>query len=120
MKFRARCFAIVLMGLLVPASMSWAGEVSGELKTWHKVTVTFDGPRTSETADPNPFTDYRLNVTFSNGDKTYRVPGYYAADGNAAETSADSGNKWRVHFAPTAPGRCTYEVSFRKIGRAHV
>ena len=114
MKSRARHFTIVLMTLLVPASMSWAGDVSGELKTWHKVTITFDGPRTSETADPNPFTDYRLNVTFSKGSNRYVVPGCYAADGNAAETGADSGDKWRVHFAPSEPGRWTYEVSFRK------
>ena len=49
----------------------------------------FAGPAASETATPNPFTDYRLNVTFKNGDTTYRVPGYYAADGDAAETGAE-------------------------------
>ena len=42
------------------------------------------------------------------------VPGYYAADGNAGETSADSGNIWKVHFAPDATGAWEYEVSFRK------
>jgi hypothetical protein len=104
--------------LLVPAliSASWAGRISGELKTWHKVTITFDGPPTSETAEPNPFTDYRLDVTFSQGGKEFVVPGYYAADGDAANTSASSGNKWRVHFAPPAEGRWRYKVSFRKGG----
>src|SRR4030042_2493174 len=72
-------------------------EVSGELKKWHKVTLTFTGPQTGEEAEPNPFRDYRLNVTFTHGDKRYVVPGYYTADGNAAETGAKSGNKWRVH-----------------------
>jgi hypothetical protein len=83
-----------------------AGQVSGELKKWHKVTLTFDGPDTSETADPNPFLYYRLNVTFTHqpSGKSFLVPGYYAADGNAANTSADSSNKWRVHFAPDAVG----------------
>lgn len=33
------------------------------------------------------------------------MPGYFAADGNAAETSAKSGNKWRVHFATDKTGR---------------
>jgi len=120
MKSPTASFAIVLVGVCLPACVSWSGEVSGELKTWHKVTITFDGPATSETADPNPFTDYRLNVTFSKGDRQYVVPGYYAADGNAAETSADSGNKWRVHFAPPEPGRWTYAVSFRKGARVAV
>jgi len=102
-----------LMGFLSPAS-AVAGRISGELKVWHKVTITFDGPQTSEQAEPNPFTDYRLVVTFSQGEKTYVVPGYYAADGDAANSGAESGNKWRVHFAPSAPGPWNCAVSFRK------
>ena len=88
-------------------------EVSGELNKWHKVTLTFTGPQTSENAQPNPFFDYRLNVTFSKGRKQYVVPGYYAADGNAAETSAKTGNKWRVHFVPDETGQWKYTASFR-------
>jgi Domain of unknown function (DUF5060)/Putative collagen-binding domain of a collagenase len=88
-------------------------EVSGELKTWHDVMLTFAGSETSETAEPNPFRDYRLTVTFVKGSKRYVVPGYYAADGNAAETSATSGNKWRVHFVPDEAGRWSFGVSFR-------
>ena len=63
----------------------------------------------------NPFTDYRLNVTFPHAatGKPYVVPGYYAADGNAANTSAAAGNKWRVHFAPSEEGQWTYVASFR-------
>lgn len=89
-------------------------EITGELKTWHKVTLTFDGPESSELATPNPFTDYRLNVTFTQGEQQFVVPGYFAADGQAAYTSSDSGNKWRIHFSPNAEGEWTYEVSFRK------
>ncbi|MGB3588339.1 MAG: malectin domain-containing carbohydrate-binding protein, partial [Tunicatimonas sp.] len=38
--------------------------VSGELRKWHKLTLDFDGPTHSETdTSPNPFLDYRLNVT---------------------------------------------------------
>ena len=82
---------------------------------WHKVTLDFTGPLASETADPNPFTDYRLDVTFNHpaSGRSLRVPGYFAADGNAANTSADSGEVWRVHFAPDAAGEWTYAVSFR-------
>jgi len=88
--------------------------ISGELKQWHKVTITFSGPECTETGTPNPFTDYRLNVSFKgpNGQE-YLVPGYYAADGNAAETSAGKGNKWRSHFSPDEAGEWTYQVSFR-------
>ncbi len=91
------------------------GVISGELKQWHKVSLDFTGPATSETAAVNPFTDYRLDVTFTHleSGKTYVVPGYYAADGNAANTSASSGNVWRVHFAPDEIGAWTYSASFR-------
>ena len=40
--------------------------VSGELRQWHKVTLTFNGPQASETdSSPNPFTDYRMTVIFT-------------------------------------------------------
>ncbi|MEX2428813.1 MAG: DUF5060 domain-containing protein [Bacteroidales bacterium] len=94
-------------------------EISGELKMWHKVTLTFDGPNTSETANPNPFTNYRLNVTFTQGDASYLVPGYFAADGEAANSDAVSGNKWRVHFSPPATGVWNYTVSFRSGTNIH-
>ena len=95
---------------------AFAGDVSGELKKWHKVTITFDGPQTGEDANPNPFMDYRLNVTFTHqgSGKSKVVPGYYAADGDAANTGAGSGNKWRVHLAPDEVGQWRYTVSFRK------
>ena len=89
-------------------------DISGELKKWHNISLTFDGPNTSETATPNPFTDYRLLVTLTNGNKSYTVHGFYAGDGNASETSANSGNKWRVHFAPDEAGVWNYAVSFRQ------
>ncbi len=86
---------------------------TGELRKWHKLTFTFDGPATSETAATNPFTDYRLDVTFINGDTSYTVPGYFAADGNAGNTGAGQGDKWRVHLAPDNTGLWYYVVSFR-------
>ena len=86
--------------------------LSGDLRKWHKLTLTFDGPQTGEEAEPNPFLDYRLNVTFTKGNKQYVVPGYYAADGDAAETSARTGNKWRVHFVPDEEGKWSFKASF--------
>ena len=89
-------------------------QISGELKKWHKITLTFDGPETSESASYNPFLNYRLNVQFTNGEKSYIIPGYFAADGDAANTSATKGRKWRVHFTPDTIGEWQYQVSFRK------
>lgn len=89
---------------------------TGELKKWHTVTLTFDGPEVSESDEYNPFLNYRLNVSFSHAQtgKSYKVPGYFAADGNAGMTSATSGNKWRVHFTPDEIGEWTYAVAFKK------
>src|SRR5262245_51581197 len=103
----------ILVVVLALFAQGTGGVVTGELKKWHKVTVTFDGPSTSESAAANPFRNYRLNVTFSRGARSVTVPGYYAADGNAGESSSASGTKWRVHFAPDEEGAWTYTASFR-------
>lgn len=91
-------------------------EITGELRKWHKITLTFDGPETSEMDKLNPFMAYRFDVYFTHNEsgKTLKVPGYFAADGNAGETSATSGNKWRVHLAPDQIGTWSYKVDFRK------
>lgn len=102
--------ALVLLNMLQAVS---GATLSGELRQWHKATLTFTGPSTSETAATNPFLDYRLNVTFTQGPTSYVVPGYYCADGNAANTGASSGNKWRVHFAPPSTGTWNWQASFR-------
>jgi len=93
--------------------------VSGELKQWHKVTLTLNGPYAHEQDnDPNPFVDYEMTVRFTHesGDPSYEVPAYFAADGQAAESSADAGTSWRAHLSPDKPGRWDYAVSFRKGG----
>jgi hypothetical protein len=87
--------------------------IAGQLRTWHKISLNFNGPDTSETADPNPFTDYRLTVAFTKGNKNLKVAGFYAADGNAAHAGSDSGNQWRAHFVPDEPGQWFYKASFR-------
>ena len=89
--------------------------ISGELKRWHRVTLDWDGPEVSETSDLNPFLNHRLDVTFvhATSGETRIVPGFFAADGHAAETSAASGHVWRVHFSPPREGEWRWRVSFR-------
>lgn len=94
--------------------------ISGVLKQWHKVTLTLDGPFAHERdKQPNPFTDYRMTVTFrhESGSPTYDVPGYFAADGDAANSSAESGTKWRAHLSPDKPGKWSYSISFQQGSR---
>lgn len=90
--------------------------VSGESKRWHNVILDLSGPFANEKDDvPNPFTDYRFDVAFTHASGAKQVvPGYFAADGNAANSSADSGNVWRAHFAPPLTGKWAYEISFKQ------
>ncbi|MBX2871323.1 MAG: DUF5060 domain-containing protein, partial [Saprospiraceae bacterium] len=63
-------------------------QLEGELKQWHKVTLSMAGPFAQEMQEePNPFLDLRMTVKFTHesGSPAYEVPGYFAADGNAAE-----------------------------------
>lgn len=113
----AGLLAAALTLMLAPAiTQGGTPAVSGELRQWHTVTLTFNGPVASESDNaPNPFMDYRMDVTFTHesGAPTYRVPGYFAADGDAANTSATSGNKWRVHLSPDKTGAWSYQVAFK-------
>lgn len=84
------------------------------VKKWDTITLDFEGPEVNETDELNPFLEYSLAVVFSKGDKSFGVPGYFAADGNAAETGADKGNIWRVKFTPDEVGEWTYKVNFKK------
>jgi hypothetical protein len=120
MKNRAVVAAVVFVASGIPALHArWqpapAAVVSGEPRQWHKVTLTLDGPQADEAGTtPNPFVNYRMGVTFvhESGAPSYEVPGYFAADGNAANTSATSGNKWRAHFSPEKTGRWNWRISF--------
>lgn len=92
-------------------------QVKGELRKWHKVTLAVQGPMTSENdLNDNPFTNYRLDVTFFHPatSKLYKVPGYYATDGDSANTGEKDGNIWHVHFAPDQTGEWVYTIEFVK------
>ena len=88
--------------------------VSGELKQYHKVTLTYDSEQIfQETA--TTYENHRMDVTFTApSGKTFKIPGYFAADGNAHNTSATSGTKWRGNFLPTETGVYSYSTSFQK------
>jgi len=108
-----------LIPLVLPRKADGKGavEITSELKQWHKVTLTLDGPFAHELDnEPNPFTDCNLTVTFTHesGSPRYHVPGYFAGDGNAGNSSAEAGTKWRAHLAPDKAGIWTYVVSFTR------
>jgi len=89
--------------------------ITGNLTQWQPVTLTLDGPFAYELdVKPNPFLDRSLIVTFthSSGAPEYHVPGYFATDGKAGESSAKRGTKWRAHFSPDKPGEWKYQTNF--------
>lgn len=108
---------LILPILLLVAACSTPADDASTSPTyaqWQPITLSFAGPASSEQAEVNPFLHYRLTVHFTHGDTTYAVPGFYAADGQADESSADTGSVWQVHFMPNAPGTWTYRVDFQQ------
>ncbi len=88
--------------------------LEGDMIKWQPVTLTFDGPQMSENDSLNPFLDYSLLVRFYNEADTIPVYGYFAADGNAANTAAVSGNKWQAKFSPPNAGEWRFEAQLLK------
>lgn len=85
--------------------------VTGTQQKWHPLTLSFIGPTAAETDDaPNPFLDYRLQVTFTGpGGQQYDVPGFFAGDG----AGGGSGSIWQARFSPDEVGEWRYTASFR-------
>ncbi len=108
-------YRYVLVALLIGSCAEKKKEIPlQEYQQWHTITLDFEGPQTSEKATENPFLDYRLQVEFKHAGSDLTVRGFYAADGDAAETSADSGNVWRVRFTPDQIGEWTYTAQLKK------
>jgi hypothetical protein len=74
---RIRFVIITFLVVLLGRSTVVEGKVvvTGELKKWHKVTLTFEGPDANEFPGPNPFLDYRLNVFFYEGQQVLHRAG---------------------------------------------
>ena len=56
-----------------------------------------------------------MSVTFNHQQSgaSRTAQGFFAADGNAAESSAESGSKWRVRFTPPEAGNWIWRAEFR-------
>lgn len=102
--------------LLVVDPNHGAGTVRGTTRTWHRISIDFEGPASSEQDALNPFTDLRADVTFRHvtSGATVTVPAFFAADGEAHDTGATAGDIWRAHFVADRPGTWTYSLSVRQ------
>lgn len=86
----------------------------GQHEKWSTIELQFDGPETSETANPNPFTYYSFTaeLVHESGSPVFKIPGFYAANGKSAESSASEGNKWAFRFTPNKIGKWNYKLDF--------
>ena len=105
-------WTLSILCVLILAGSVQAATVTGTLCTWHPLEIHFQGPNAHEMDDdPNPFLDYRLQVTLTSPTgECYHVPGFFNGDGKGG----GNGKIWTVRFTPDQPGRWTYRVSFRK------
>lgn len=55
---------------------------------------------------------FYVRFTHESGSPSYQTPGYFAADGQAGESSAESGTMWRAHLSPDKTGVWRYSISF--------
>lgn len=101
---------VVFLSLAIPATH--AATISGDLNKWQPITVDFSGPVLDETSEsPNPFLDFRLNVTFiSPSGRRVIVPGFFAGDGRGGSR----GQVWRARFAADETGTWTYRAEMRQ------
>jgi len=102
------------MTVTVTSTGSKGGVITGVNRVWQTLTIEFPSAVYIEGANPNPFLDRRLDVTFTHvaSGQTLVVPGYFAADGDAANSGADTGSTWRVHFTAPRAGDWSYQASF--------
>lgn len=107
--------AALLAAAATGAAPGEAAYLTGPQRVHHRQVVTWVGPDTNEAATPNPFTDYRLDCTWAHAASgtRLRTPGYYAADGNAADSGATGGDKWACEFLPTTTGSWKVTAAFR-------
>jgi len=103
-------FMILFMSFL---GHSQTVNVSGTLQKWHKISVSLTLPGNNLTEAEATFRNTRMDVIFTSPSGIdIRVPGYFAADGNAANTNANAGKVFRAFLRPNQTGNWGYRVLY--------
>jgi len=79
---------------VIPTGKEVVGSLTESTERWGLFELVLQGP-----ADGNPYKDYEISATFSKGDRSLRVRGFY--DGNGT---------YRVRFMPDEEGEWRYET----------
>ncbi|WP_281986132.1 Ig-like domain-containing protein [Aquimarina aggregata] len=107
-----------LWAIMMIMVMSYMGHaqsvnVSGTLQKWHKVAVSLTLPGGNLSESEGTFRNTRMDVIFTSpSGTTIRVPGYFAADGNAANSNAKQGKVYRAFLRPNEIGNWSYRVLY--------
>jgi hypothetical protein len=104
--------ALVRSGHGVIGVANAQAEAKGRGAAWQPFELWFHGPTTHEDApSPNPFLDYRLDVTFTSSTGVFQtVPGFYAGDG----LGGGAGDVWKVRFTAPQGDLWSWTASFRQ------
>ncbi|OJJ17081.1 hypothetical protein BKI52_30675 [marine bacterium AO1-C] len=115
---RAMLFTALCSLLSIYYAHSQSANISGTLKKWHKITLTFTLPGANLSESSGTFRNNRMDVIFTRPDGTnIRVPGFYAAGGNAANVSgngATNGTVYKAYLRADVTGSWSYRVLFYK------
>ncbi|WP_303317480.1 DUF5060 domain-containing protein [Flavivirga abyssicola] len=105
---------VILMTIIPFSGYSQTVNVNGTspYRKWHKIAVSLTLP--SNVSESNTsFKNNRMDVVFTDpSGKKIRVPGFFAADGNAANTNAVSGKVFKAYLRPYETGQWTYRVLY--------
>jgi len=104
---------LIMMLFISFTGYSQSVNVSGPLQKWHKISVSLTLPGNNLSESEATFRNSRMDVIFTspNG-TTIRVPGYFAADGNAANSNAKQGKVFRAFLRPNQTGNWSYRVLY--------
>lgn len=91
---RRRAWVATVAGMLVLV-LGMRALVAAEATAGRVFETTFE----TKKQYTNPFSDVEVDVVFSRGETTWRVPAFWAG-----------GSTWKVRFSPPAPGEYTYRV----------
>ncbi len=106
---RIRCWAWTFYAVLLILASQAAGAHGAEnsFPKWAKIELTFAGPESRGTGEPNPF-GIRMDVDFrSPNGKTFRVPAFYDGDGRGGL----DGNVWKVRLSADLEGEWTFRTT---------
>ena len=114
------CLLLSVVGFISQVQAQITVQETGEKRKWHNIKLMITLPN-SLRENTGTFTNHRVDVVCQHSSgTTLRIPAYFAANGNAANTQAKSGKIWIAHFRPNKTGNWTYRVLYYQANNVAV